>query len=152
MKFMLMMHAPRGDGSWQIGDWSPAEFKAHIDFMIKLNEDLSEAGELVGAEGLAPPGEARLVRAGKAGAPPETDGPFPEAKEYLAGYWIVEVDRPERAWEIAARGEFGAWIEARGHQAAEGLWECYVAGPESGPDASRWRTELNRPLLGQGAA
>jgi hypothetical protein len=103
MKFMLMMHAPRGDGSWQIGGWSPAEFKAHIDFMIKLNKDLSEAGELVGAEGLAPPGEARLVRAGKAGAPPETDGPFPEAKEYLAGYWIVEVDRAERAWEIAAR-------------------------------------------------
>jgi effector-binding domain-containing protein len=52
----------------------------------------------------------------------------------------------------AAWGEFGAWIEARGHQAAEGLWECYVAGPESGPDASRWRTELNRPLLSQGAA
>src|SRR3712207_9182557 len=55
------------------------------------------------AEGLAPPGQARVVRAGKNGAPAVTDGPFPEAKEFLAGYWIVEVDRPERAYEIAAK-------------------------------------------------
>ena len=103
MKFMLMMHAPRGNGEYQVEGWSPAAFKAHIDYMLALNKDLGESGELVGAEGLAPPGAARLVRAGRNGAPPATDGPFPEAKEYLAGYWIVEVDRAERALEIAAR-------------------------------------------------
>ena len=43
------------------------------------------------------------MRAGKDGAPAVTDGPFPEAKEFLAGYWIVEVDRAERAYEIAAK-------------------------------------------------
>jgi hypothetical protein len=42
------------------------------------------------------------VRAGKDGRP-VTDGPFAEAKEFLAGFWIVDVDRPERAYEIAAR-------------------------------------------------
>jgi hypothetical protein len=42
------------------------------------------------------------VRAGKDGAP-VTDGPFPEAKEFLAGFWIVEVDTPERAYELAAQ-------------------------------------------------
>jgi hypothetical protein len=103
MKYMLMMHAPRANGDWQVGNWSPEELKAHIGFMIQLNRELTESGELVGAEGLAGPGEARIVRAGKNGLPAVTDGPFPEAKEFLAGYWIVEVDRPERAYEIASR-------------------------------------------------
>ena len=103
MRYMLMMHAPRGTGEYQVSAWLPEELKAHIDFMHRLNKELTEAGELVGAEGLAPPGEARVVRAGRKGVPAVTDGPFPEAKEFLAGYWIVEVDRPERAFEIAAK-------------------------------------------------
>jgi hypothetical protein len=100
---MLMMHAPRGTGDYQVGDWSRQDLEAHIGFMHRFNQELTEAGELVGAEGLAPPGQAKVVRAGKNGAPAVTDGPFPEAKEFLAGYWIVEVERPERAYEIAAK-------------------------------------------------
>jgi effector-binding domain-containing protein len=46
-----------------------------------------------------------------------------------------------------AWGEFNAWLQASGRTPAENLWECYVAGPESNPDRSKWRTELNRPLL-----
>ena len=46
----------------------------------------------------------------------------------------------------AAWGEFDAWIAAQGLTSGPDLWECYVAGPESGPDPSTWRTELNRPL------
>ncbi|MFL5560629.1 MAG: YciI family protein [Gemmatimonadaceae bacterium] len=102
MKFMLMMHAPRGTGDYQINNWTPDDFKAHIAFMHALNRDLKSAGEFVGAEGLAPPGQAKVVRAGKDGQP-VTDGPFPETKEFLVGYWIVDVDRAERAHEIAAR-------------------------------------------------
>jgi hypothetical protein len=100
---MLMMHAPRGTGEYQVNSWSEEDLKAHIGFMHELNRDLTGAGELVGAEGLAAPGEARVVRAGKDGMPAVTDGPFPEAKEFLAGYWIVEVDSAERAYEIAGR-------------------------------------------------
>lgn len=103
MKFMLMMNAPRGNGDWDMGAWKPEELKAHIGFMIRLYEDLKSEGVLVGAEGLAPPGEARVVRAGKGGAPEVTDGPFPESKEFLAGYWIVDVESPEQAYAIAAR-------------------------------------------------
>ena len=104
MKYMLMMHAPRGTGGdYQVSEWTPDDFKAHIAFMHRFNQQLTEAGELVGAEGLAAPGEARLVRAGKNGGPPVTDGPFPETKEFLAGYWIVDVDTPQRAYEIAAK-------------------------------------------------
>lgn len=103
MKYMLMMSAPRGTGDYQIQRWSPDDLKGHMAFMHRLNRDLIESGELVGAEGLAAPGEARVVRAGRDGLPAVTDGPFPETKEFLAGFWIVEVDRPERAYEIAAR-------------------------------------------------
>jgi len=103
MKFMLMMNAPRGDGDYGVKDWSEQDFKAHIGFMKTLNQDLKAEGVFVGGEGLAPPGQARLVRAGKGGAPEVTDGPFAEAKEFLAGYWILDVDSPEQAYAIAAR-------------------------------------------------
>src|SRR5690348_7679438 len=102
MRYILMMHAPQGSGDWAVMKWSPDDLKAHVTFMKRFGEKLSASGELVGAEGLAPPAEARVVRAGKNGAPAVTDGPFAEAKEFLAGYWIVEVDRAERAYEIAA--------------------------------------------------
>ncbi|MEZ4240204.1 MAG: YciI family protein [Myxococcota bacterium] len=103
MKFMLMMHAPRGNGDWGVADWTEEALVAHIRFMKRLNEELLAAGELVGAEGLASPGQARVVRAGADGAPEVTDGPYPESKEFLAGYWIVDVETPERAYAIAAR-------------------------------------------------
>lgn len=102
MKYMLMMHAPAGTGEYAVSSWSPDDFQAHIAFMHQLNHDLTASGEWVDGQGLAAPGEAKLVRAGRDGAP-VTDGPFPEAKEFLAGFWIVEVDSPERAYEIAAR-------------------------------------------------
>jgi hypothetical protein len=102
MKYMMMMHAPRGTGDYKINDWSPDDFQAHMAFMHRFNQELVEAGEWVDGQGLAPPGEAKLVRAGKDGAP-ATDGPFPEAKEFLAGYWIVDVASPERACELAAK-------------------------------------------------
>lgn len=102
MKFMLMMNAPRGTGDYQINNWSPDDFKAHMAFMNKYNKELTEAGEWVDGQGLMPPGQAKLVRAQKDGAP-ITDGPFPESKEFLAGYWIVEVDSPERAYALAAK-------------------------------------------------
>ena len=103
MKFMLMMNAPRGTGDYAVMNWDPKDLKAHIEFMKTLHQDLTREGVLVGAEGLASPAEARVVRAGKNGAPEVTDGPFAEAKEFLAGYWIVDVDSPEQAYAIAAR-------------------------------------------------
>jgi hypothetical protein len=104
MKFMLMMNAPRGTGDWGVVQWPPADLQAHIEFMKNFARELQTAGELVGAEGLASPAQARIVRAGKNDTAPEvTDGPFAEAKEFLAGYWIVDVESPERAYAIAAR-------------------------------------------------
>jgi hypothetical protein len=103
MKFMLMMNAPRGDGDWSILRWAPEDLKAHIGFMVRFNQELKSEGVFVDAQGLAAPGQARIVRAGKSGIPEVTDGPFAEAKEFLAGYWIVDVETPEQAYAIAAR-------------------------------------------------
>jgi hypothetical protein len=100
MKYMLMMNTP-GKGPYQIAGWPKKDIQAHIGFMIALNKKLREAGEFVAAEGLSGPDQAKLVRAGQDGVP-VTDGVFPESKEFLAGYWIVDVDSPERAYAIAA--------------------------------------------------
>src|SRR5262245_22534064 len=99
---MLMMHAPRGRGDWAVINWPPEAVKAHIGFMKRFAQELTESGELVAVEGLAGPDQARVVRAGKSGAPEVTDGPFAESKEFLAGYWIVDVEDTARAYDIAA--------------------------------------------------
>src|SRR5262245_10021051 len=100
MKYMLMMNAP-GKGPYQIASWPERDIKAHIGFMINFSKKLSAAGELVGAEGLSGPDQAKRVRAGANGEP-ITDGVFPESKEFLAGYWIIDVEGPERAYAVAA--------------------------------------------------
>ena len=103
MRYMLMMHSPKA--GWKdagIGTWPQADIKAHIEFMKNFSKELATSGELVDAQGLAGPEDARIVRADKRGAP-ITDGPFPEAKEFLAGYWIVDCDTVERVYAIAAR-------------------------------------------------
>ena len=100
MKYMLMMNTMKA-GSVMPG-WSQKDLQRHIAFMKQLDEDLREQGELVFAEGLTFPDQAKLVRAAKDGKP-ITDGVFPESKEFLAGFWIVDVGTPERAYEIAAQ-------------------------------------------------
>lgn len=101
MKYILMMAHKKSDGDG-IATWPPKDIQAHIGFMLGFSKELGASGELVSAEGLAMPDQAKVVRAGKDGAP-VTDGVFPESKEFLAGYWIVDVETPERAYEIAAR-------------------------------------------------
>ena len=104
MKFILMMHAPRA--GWKdagIGTWPPADIQAHIAFMMRFHDELKQSGELVDAQGLAGPEEALVVRATATGAPDVTDGPFAEAKEFLAGFWIVDVETKAQAYAIAAR-------------------------------------------------
>lgn len=101
MKYMMMMHTP-GNGPYQVASWPPEDLHAHIEFMKGFAGELAAAGELVAAEGLAGPDQAKRVRAGADGKP-ITDGVFPESKEFLAGFWIVDVESPARAYELAAR-------------------------------------------------
>jgi hypothetical protein len=85
-------------------------------------EELTASGEWLGGEGLAHPQTARTVRV-RDGVPAVTDGPFPEAKEQLAGFCLFECESLERATAIAAR------------------W----------PDARHWAVEL-RPLMSSAGA
>jgi hypothetical protein len=100
MKYILMMNIPKA-GYGVFGAWSQKDIAANIKFVKGINKALSESGEFVGAEGLALPDQAKVVRAGKDGIP-ITDGVFPEAKEFLAGYLMVDVESAKRADEIAA--------------------------------------------------
>jgi hypothetical protein len=101
MKYILMMNTP-GGGAYQIDSWPQKDVKAHLAYWRALNADLQKTGELVAVEALASPQRARRVRAGADGRP-ITDGVFPETKEFLAGYWILDVANEARAHEIAAR-------------------------------------------------
>lgn len=100
MKYMLIMNSPR-NGYDQYMKWPRKILEANAAFMHAFTGRLSAAGELVSTAGLAAPDQAKLVRAGKDGKP-ITDGVFAESKEFLAGYWIVDVDSADRAFEIAA--------------------------------------------------
>ena len=100
MKYMLMMNHP-GTGAYQVMSWPQEDLRRHIGFMKTFAKKLAAAGELVMAEGLATPDQAKLIRAGKDGQP-ATEGVFPESKEFLVGFWIVDVETPARAYAIAA--------------------------------------------------
>ena len=102
MKFMLIMQGTKS--GWEsLASWKPEEFHAHIRFMKDLVAELTRAGELVLAEGLDMPGNAKMVQASRPDAPEVSDGPFAETKEFLAGFWIVDVETPERAYAIAGK-------------------------------------------------
>jgi hypothetical protein len=103
MKYMLLMAYGEIKGVPPITEWTPADIAAHIAFQEKLGAELTERGELVDGQGLAGPEAAKIVVNDGSTAPVISDGPFPEAKEFLAGYWLVDVDSEARALEIAAQ-------------------------------------------------
>ena len=117
MKYILMLMGTKAEYDWY-SKWSPQDYEAQAAFMRDFHKELKDSGVLVAAEGLAFPDEARIVRAGadgspivtkgivrgiKDGAPFVTDGVFPESKEFLAGYTIIDVESAEQAYKIAAR-------------------------------------------------
>jgi len=117
MKYILMLMGTKAEYDWY-SKWSPQDYEAQAAFMRDFHKELKDSGVLVAVEGLAFPDEARIVRAGadgspvvtkgivrgiKDGAPFVTDGVFPESKEFLAGYTIIDVESAEQAYKIAAR-------------------------------------------------
>ncbi|HWA15184.1 MAG TPA: YciI family protein [Gemmatimonadales bacterium] len=107
MKFMLITNSLR-HGYAEYAKWPLKIREAQGAYMHKLNQKLQQNGELVLAAGLASPEQAKLVRA-DANCKPITDGVFPESKEYLAGWWIVDVESEQRALEIAAEASAGPY-------------------------------------------
>ncbi|HTS38685.1 MAG TPA: YciI family protein [Candidatus Solibacter sp.] len=101
MKYILMMTGKKSDFEGY-AKWSKEDLQANVTFMRAFSKELKDSGVFVSTEGLGWPSEAKLVRAGKNGEP-ITDGVFPESKEFLAGYWIIDVESAEQAYRVAAR-------------------------------------------------
>jgi hypothetical protein len=101
MKYILMMHGRKADWD-EYARWSKEDLNRNVAFMRSFSMELHDAGVFVDTRGLALPQEAKIVRAGPNGEY-VTDGVFPESKEFLAGYWVIDVERPEQAYQIAAR-------------------------------------------------
>ena len=100
MKFMVHMNVK--GGPYQMQGWSQQDVKAMVDFMHNFNAGLKAKGQWVVGEGLVSPDQARLVKAGDDGRPVVTDGPFAESKEFIAGFWIIDVKNAEEAYALAA--------------------------------------------------
>ena len=101
MKYILLMSGTRA-GVKTYHAWSKTDIDAHMAVLRSINKELSDSGEFVATQGLTEPEEAKVVRGEKNGIP-VTDGIFPESKEFLLGYWIIDVQTPERAYAIAGR-------------------------------------------------
>jgi hypothetical protein len=101
MKYILIMNGTKANFA-EYARWSKKDMDANVAFMRAFSKQLKDEGVFVATEALGWPDQAKLVRAGNDGVP-ITDGAFPESKEFLAGYWIVDVEIPEQAYQIAAR-------------------------------------------------
>jgi hypothetical protein len=101
MKYILMMSGTK-PGVSGYHTWTQSDRDTHMQTLGAIVKDLVETGEFVATQGLGDPNEAKVVRGEKNGLP-ITDGIFPESKEFLLGYWVVNVTTPERAYAIAGR-------------------------------------------------
>ena len=117
MKYILMLSGTKADYEWY-SKWSKDDLRANAAFMQAFNKELKDAGVLVAFEGLAFPDQAKVVRAGTNGEP-ITDGVFPESKEFLAGFWFVDVESPEQAYRLAAKASAAPGQKDRGNQPIE---------------------------------
>ena len=101
-RYMVLTKYDEGVDAPPMFEWDPADMKAHLDYLRALNAELIESGELVEMQALTGPELARIV-VSDGGPPVVADGPFPEVKELLAGYQMIDVESEERAIEIAAK-------------------------------------------------
>jgi hypothetical protein len=108
MKYIILTYGSQQDydgiagGAGDKPAWTQEEVAAMGAFMQAFTEELAESGELVDTRGLAAPVHTRRVEL-RSGVPVVTDGPYAEAQEVLAGYWIVECESFDRATAIAAK-------------------------------------------------
>lgn len=101
MKYILLMTGTQAGVEGYLA-WSQKDRDTHMAVLQSIGKELTASGEFVATQGLASPLEAKVVR-GEKGGIPVTDGVFPESKEFLLGYWIVDVAAPERAYAIAGQ-------------------------------------------------
>jgi len=126
-KYLLLKHYQVGPGSptadfAPMDEWSADEVTAHIDFQREVGRILTESGEFVDAQALTPQG-AWVRYGGPEAAPVVTDGPFPETKELIAGWFLIDVESEARAHEVAA------WVSSAPGKGGEPIYEWLEVRP-----------------------
>jgi len=143
MRFMMLM-IPKGYESAKPGTMPDAK---HVEEMMKYNDSLQKAGILVSMDGLHPPSMGARVSF-NGGKGKVTDGPFPETKEVLGGYWIINVKSKAEAVEWASRCP--AWgnevIEVRQVQEMSDFPEDIKQEVEKYPDLQKKETPKQNPV------
>ena len=101
-KYLLLKHyrgGPKPLIDVPMDQWTPDEVSDHMQFMQDFADRLQASGEFIDGQALAP--EGTFVRYDGEGRPPVTDGPFPETKDLIAGWMVIDVDTYDRALELA---------------------------------------------------
>ena len=113
MKYLIMLYGNPMTREWWAG-LTDAEKNEAAGGHFAINEALAASGEMIVTQALADPATGQRVSLVD-GQAMTTDGPFAEVKEYLAGFYLIEVDSPERAVEIAAQFPEAEWglVEVR---------------------------------------
>lgn len=127
MKYVILIHSNPSPWGHPTGDFdaeyqaAPEELRARLEADFDaLMAELTDHGELVGGEALGDPTAARVIRWGD-GQAVVTDGPYAEAKEHFAGFFVVDVESADRAEAIAARfGAPGHTVELRSSMGSGG--------------------------------
>ena len=96
MRFMMIIKSDEQSETGAVPD------QKIFEAMGKFNQDLIDSGALLAAEGLGPSSKGAIVKF-RGGKPTVTDGPFAEAKELIAGYWLIEAKSKQEAVEWAKR-------------------------------------------------
>jgi len=102
MKYMIQIFGDRKNWDAEMASYAEIGWGPLVTFMDEVNKELTDAGELLDAQGLGGPEPVRTVRARTSGDPEVTSGPHFGAEKILAGYWIVDVASEARAVAIAA--------------------------------------------------
>jgi len=124
-KYLLLKHyrsssIPTDRPFAPMDQWTPEEIDAHVAYMNDFADKLRQTGEFVDEQALS--AEGTFVRYDGPGRPPVTDGPFPETKDLIAGWMVIDVDDYQRAVDLAgelsaAPGRHGEplyeWLELR---------------------------------------
>lgn len=130
-KYLLLKHyrgSPPAVKDVPMDQWTPDEVDAHVRYMNDFAEKLEGTGEYVDSQALSPDG--MWVRHNGENEPPVTDGPFPETKDLIAGWMVIDVDSEDRAIELA--GELSAAPGAGGEPIHEWLEvRPFLAGVET---------------------
>jgi len=138
MRFMMLVKA---DERSEAGVLPSKELVAAME---KFNEEMAKAGVLLAAEGLHPTSKGARLTFSR-GKPTVTDGPFPETRDLLAGFWMIQAKSKKEAIEWGSRAPFGDGAQLEIRQVFEmSDFPAEILPPEGAAREHALREELTR--------